>query len=648
MNFASRHSQKGSLILLVMCLLAVLGIALAGYLAVSNQSMQFSNRAYATDVSRHLAEMGLERALRSFQASTFNVWTLSGNTAKQTLTISSSPSLPTSYGSSGIVPTVNIRVDNYRATTKAVLWSALTTYAINDYVWYQGVWYICKSAPPTNQDPSNTTYWTAAPAPWSSIANYRPGNIAILGGNAYRCIVANVNMTPPNSTYWTSYAASTWSSATTYSVDDVVFRGGVSYRCVSGSIANSPPNTTYWLSAPVIYSEGVATLPDSAGTTIKTQLRALVEPAALFPNALGATTLVTLSSTGTVDSYNQPLTAAYNAGTTYLPGDVTRSGSTHYRCIATSTGNAPPNASFWTSTLLGYSAVIAGGNTGGTAVSVTSAVMGGYIAAPPSSTTYLPQANFGSGSTVPSLTNSDGSVTSAHATATKIDLTRISRSPYIPQFDIQSVTGAGNLPNGTTILSDNATTLGTAGASTPAIYNITGTTDGGSTRAGLYLDDGADTLTIDGPVILNVTGTLTTNNGRIVISTTGSLEVYFSGTLYVGRNSTTGIQNLTLNPKKCILVGTSAVNTVGTHYYWSTDPFYGTIYMPNAYVSLWNNVVIYGAVSAKNFIAPNSGAIVHYDTSLRTAGAVGTFIDAPYLISEWRELTDPAEKVTMP
>lgn len=618
MSFASRYSQKGSLILLVMCLLAVLGIALAGYLAVSNQSMLLSNRAYATDVSRHLAEMGLERALRSYQANTFSSWTLSGNTAKETLTISSSPSLPTSYGNSGIVPRVNIRVDNYRTTNKAVPWSALTTYAVNDYVWYQGVWYICKSAPPANQDPSNTTYWTAAPAPWSATANYRPGNIAVFGGSAYRCILANVNSTPPNSTYWTSYAAATWSSATTYSVDDVVFFGGLSYRCISASTANSPPNTSYWLSAPVIYSEGVVTLPDSAGTTIKTQLRALVEPAALFSNALGATTYTNLASNGTVDSYNSVL-------------------GTYASQVATATN---------------YSAVLAGGNTSSTAVSIGTTTVKGYVAAPGASTSpYDPRWNSVGGA---SLTGS---------AATGVDLSRVSRSPYVPQFDVLAVTGGTNI-NGTGYLADGPTTLGSAGATSPAIFNILGTYDSGTLtlRSGLYLDDSADILTIDGPVILNVTGTLRTNNGRIIISSTGSLEVYFTGALYVGNQTSTGggiinqsPSSTNPDPKKVLLVGTNSSNTSGINYFWSALDFHGLIYMPNAYVHMWNDpswpdyasTQRYGAINAKN-IYFNHAANLHYDTSLRTAGAVGTFIDRPYLISEWRELTDPTEKVTMP
>lgn len=589
-----------------MCLLAVLGIALASYLAVSNQSMQLSNRAYAADVSRHLAEMGLERALASFQASTFSTWTLSGNQATQTLTTFSSPSLPTTYGSSGIVPKVYLRVDNYRATAKAVPWSVLTTYAVNDYVWYQGVWYICISAPPANQDPSDTTYWTAASAPWSSIANYRPGNIATLGGNAYRCILANVNTTPPNSTYWTSYAASTWSSATTYAVDDVVFSGGMSYRCVSGSTNNSPPNTTYWLSAPVIYSEGVATLPDSAGTTIKTQLRALVAPAALFPNAAGATTYTNLASSGTVDSYN------YALGTTYASQ------------VATATN---------------YSAVLAGGNTAGTAVTVTTATVNGYVAAPGASTSpYAPRWSY-------------GAATVTGSAATGVDLTRVSRSPYVPQFDIQTIASGG----GVTL---NSLTVPSSGTLNLPRGGDTISTDGKYyyyTTAYIYL--GTCTMNINAPVVIDVRPTgssghivLDNNSGRIVITNnaTASLEVHFGGELYIGTNGGGGIQNLTLDPKRCILLGTSTTNTSSYHYFWSNVPFYGVIYMPNAYLHMWNSGYaehIYGALSARN-IYFNHTANLHYDTSLRTAVISG--VDAPYLISEWRELTDPSEKVTLP
>ena len=42
----------------------------------------------------------------------------------------------------------------------------------------------------------------------------------------------------------------------------------------------------------------------------------------------------------------------------------------------------------------------------------------------------------------------------------------------------------------------------------------------------------------------------------------------------------------------------------------------------------------------------SSEANLHYDTSLRYATFHG--IDAPYMITEWRELTDPAERAVLP
>jgi len=39
--------------------------------------------------------------------------------------------------------------------------------------------------------------------------------------------------------------------------------------------------------------------------------------------------------------------AAYNAATAYVVGDLVSSGGTNYYCIAATTGNAPPNATYW-------------------------------------------------------------------------------------------------------------------------------------------------------------------------------------------------------------------------------------------------------------------------------------------------------------
>ena len=39
--------------------------------------------------------------------------------------------------------------------------------------------------------------------------------------------------------------------------------------------------------------------------------------------------------------------AAYNNATAYVLGDLVSSGGVNYYCIASTTGNAPPNATYW-------------------------------------------------------------------------------------------------------------------------------------------------------------------------------------------------------------------------------------------------------------------------------------------------------------
>lgn len=613
------RSKKASVVLVALSCVTVLGIAMASFLAVTNQAMRLSNRDYAKVLSKQLAEMGLETALRAYNTNAFaSGWTVVGSRASATLTttaVAPFPALPT-FGNSGITPGVNIRVEHYLAAKKATPWSVLVTYAVGDTVWYQGVWYRCKAAT-TNQDPSTETYWTAAPQVWDAYANYKAGNIVLWAGSAYRCLTPNANQVPPSSP-WIASTIASWSALTPYSAAptapdtaSVVYSGGMPYRCIQDHTGQAPPNTTYWLSAPVIYVEGVATLPDSASTTIKTQLRATIAPAALFPNAAGSTAYTNLNSTGTVDSYNSVLEPVANPTTT-----------------------------------VGSSAVLAGGNTSSTAVNITNVRVRGYLAAPPSvSSPYLPQTSVSSSGIV--------TLDASGTPSPRVDLARVSRSPYIPQFDVQSVT-ASNL-------------LAVSATGTATIPNVgvdTISADGKYyyyTSGSLYLTSG--TLNIDGPVVIDIRPTASASldietTGKIVIAnnSTASLQIRFGGQLFIySQNALGGIQNLTLDPKRCILIGTSTYNNSGHHYLASNRgagqnlTFYGIIYMPNAFLHIYNAGTrtqnIYGALSARNIYFQHS-ANLHYDTSLRTATFTG--IDAPYRITEWRELTDPTEKIVLP
>ena len=45
--------------------------------------------------------------------------------------------------------------------------------------------------------------------------------------------------------------------------------------------------------------------------------------------------------------------------------------------------------------------------------------------------------------------------------------------------------------------------------------------------------------------------------------------------------------------------------------------------------------------------AANHAATLDYDMTLRTAGSIGTYIEQPFQIVSWRELTDPAEQISL-
>jgi hypothetical protein len=802
----SRHPQKGSLILVVLCLLAVLGIGLAAFLAVGDQSMKLSNRSFQTGLSSKLAEMGLSEALRAFNTNNWATWTnngttatwsISGNTASCTITLPS-----TKYGSSGVTGSVKIRVDNYNAFNLPSTWSSGTSYRVNDlvgsiaspWIWYRcianhsssasnqpsntnfwaetpipwawdsyttysqydvvnvsGIWYRVPnnvsfsgssqmppsanwvtipalSLPWNNTTPysytapssysfaysggvwyryvnttttsgnsvSNGSYWTSITAAspyfswrygssttyqyndlvyrqgvwyrsilsgnsghtpsdtspwedalahdwnWSSSASYNINDAVYSSGSWYRCILAHANQQPPNATYWstaplkstawdsgrnynandtvsyrgkwylalsgvspgqnpststywvdTTNATYQWNSSSAYTTSSYVSYDGVWYHCILANTGQTPNNATYWsaLGAPVIYAQGTVTLPDGT-STIATQLRATVTTAPLFPNAIAATSTLIISGAGTVDSYDS----------------------------VTDPNEISP----------GYSAVLAATGTTNPAVTVTSTTVKGYVAAPSASTTpYAPLFSYSSAS----LKNADGTVTSPDPLHPNIDLTRISRSPFIPQFSTQAVVQHSTIPS----TLPSPLNLGIPGAATPMTYTY---------ASSLSL---ASTININGPVILDIQGSLTINSGgTIVITTSGSAEIHVSGQLQVLAASG-GINNLTLDPKKLILICTG--NTGPNQYSANTTnpSYYGTIYMPNNSVTntltIGTGVVVYGALSAQN-ITFSSAANVHYDTSLRYATFHG--VDTPYMISEWRELTDPSERAVLP
>ena len=638
--FSPRQQQRGSVVLVALCFLAVLGIALASYLAVSNQAVKLSNREYQRSISQQLAESGIEQSLWSFS---WNNWS-SSNTAMIPGSAIRHIFFPATKYNNGVVGSIMLRVDRWDAT----VWNNFTAYnlASHDIVWYQGVWYQCTSniAPGTTPPTDIPGNWISAPAPWNASANYQSGNIVLYGGSAYVCALANINTLPTDThppAKWNSpIAIGSWDSAINYARDKVVLFGGMSYRCAVANSNNSPPNATFWVGAPAIYSEGIAKPPDNPAGAITTQLRALVAPASLFPNAIAATITVNLTATaGLVDSYNSAL-GTYPPSVTNLPAQ-------------------------------GYSATIAGAYNSGTAVSVSGGTVQGYISAPSKTS-----------SPYPLYANLAGVVTGS-STGTGIDPTRLLRDPYIPQFDIsQWDANKGYRPNDIVFYgSDHYVCIATpsslqnpssdsthwkineplASADLAAPLDLPRSPQSASSpqSTSIYVFRGSpfnlvNTITITGPVALFVEGDLQVSNpGNIDIAPTTSYpyaraQIQFTGILRVF--STAAITNETLDSKKLILIG-SAQSTTSNHVFNSPINFYGTIYLPYTTSALtFTNIgpgdpKIYGAVSAQK-ITFNSNANFHYDTSLRTTTFPG--IDTPFTVTEWRELTDPTEKIVLP
>ena len=588
------------------------------------------------------------------------------------------------------------------ALTDSFVWSAAANYNIADEVFRSGSWYRCIQAH-LNQGPPNATFWSTAPlnSPawdpgirtnfWSSTAvPYKVGDPVFysIDGNWYRCILAHpssVAIVPTNTTYWATTtnpmpgrqyaiddmvtyggiwyrcraahngsspvtsttnwdsaanATFNWTTTTAYTTASRVVYGGVWYRCVLANTNIAPGNATYWIAmgAPVVYAEGTATLIRET-VPLRTQFRANVAPAPLVPNAVAGTTTLTISGAGTVDSYDG------QRGT-------------------------------YPSQTPGFSAVLAAGQTTGTAATITNTRVHGYVAVPSSSTApHAPLASFG-GSAVVAGTTTD----------TTVDQRRVSRSPFIPQFDtlpeptsspvtsrlasaMAANSGAGNFPRGTSIDASDLSSatndfliLGTAGATTPSRYFFNAN-DGyitGNLNLGNPTTYNLREITIVGPVILYVNGYLrirggTTigNAGIIDIKSTGSLELHCA---YLRTYSSShGLNNRTLDSSKLTIIADSAVNTTtsldnGSSTVGGTNrDFYGVIYAPNTTATLGLDIrtgtQIYGAISARE-VTFSAEANVHYDTTLRSTAIPG--VERAFLLTDWRELTNPAERVSLP
>ena len=112
-------AQRGSVVLVALCLTTVLAVAVFGYFAVCARTMELSNRSFCYTSSVLLAETGMEEALWSLDqalnnsAYTWSGWTLATVSGVPTAT----KSLTGFTTNKGLQGTVNITVQYYSTST---------------------------------------------------------------------------------------------------------------------------------------------------------------------------------------------------------------------------------------------------------------------------------------------------------------------------------------------------------------------------------------------------------------------------------------------------------------------------------------------------------------------------------------------------
>jgi hypothetical protein len=128
--------------------------------------------------------------------------------------------------------------------------------------------------------------------------------------------------------------------------------------------------------------------------------------------------------------------------------------------------------------------------------------------------------------------------------------------------------------------------------------------------------NGGGTLTVQGPARLVLDSAVVKSNSTWIIdATNGPVEIYGTGTFDLRSNST--LTTIAQHARDISLSITSSNLTppAATIAFNSNASFIGTIYAPNALVSLASNFGLFGAVKAKQ-VRINSNSNLHFDEDL--------------------------------
>jgi hypothetical protein len=207
----------------------------------------------------------------------------------------------------------------------------------------------------------------------------------------------------------------------------------------------------------------------------------------------------------------------------------------------------------------------------------------------------------------------------------KVDLDRIALDFYANFLNISAPTPQ----NGPITTLPSSGTIGSASAITPTYYEIPS-----------YSNQNNDTLIVDGPVVIIVTGSVTTK-GEIQVTSNGSVEFYVAGDIDISGN---GMVNTTDVPANMLIFGTNSVLGGQSIKIAGNGALEAAIYAPNANFELkgsGSGGVFMGAAVANN-ITMTGNFDFHYDEALDEFA-----LDTGYKINRWRELIDSDEKVPL-
>lgn len=335
--------ERGTVVLVALCFVAVLGLMLASYLAVSSRAMQLSNRSFQSELSRQLAEAGIEEALRAFNKNDWSNWSSNGmnvNWALDTTNNRATATInyPSNKFSQGTTATTKVRVDNYNSPILGSTWTSKTYQPEETVRHSDGVWYICIKA--TNQSPPNLNNWVPVGVPWKwdALITYNTEDLVYENGYWYRCntnLITGASNYPPTSSRWDRIAG-IYSSVPWPVPSNSYFDNGSSWGQSSDPWNDVAPISWRWRGSSYTYKVGHILKYNNVWYRCIAQH---TSSTSYWPN----------NRPGADTTLWRPVSDqwAWTSSTSYLTGDVVFRSNAWYRCIKPHSNQQPPDTRYW-------------------------------------------------------------------------------------------------------------------------------------------------------------------------------------------------------------------------------------------------------------------------------------------------------------